>query len=148
MAAPATKKTGHKATLMYAAIGTSTPAVWSASLISIGSFEMTRQELECTGLDTVDYEEFLPGDTVNPGEIEVEYFFNVGGTSASSPMPPITGSVASILITIYNSVTDASFAFNGFITSFTSPELVTNSIMKGKAKIKITGAVTFVAGVD
>lgn len=126
--------TGHGATIAF---GTSS---FTASFLSIGSFEQTREALDNSHLGTTNYRSKTPGDLVEPGEFTLELFFNPEDHGTSDDLPPITAAAETVTITlpISNSgnTTNAAFAGSAFVTSWGSPEMVTDSLMQSTVTVQ------------
>ena len=144
MAVSGMQTTGHGATIAFADSG------FNCQMTSIGGNEVSRESLETTHLSSTDLAKtFVPGDLVDNGERELEFYYQ------RNKRPPITGDPELITITygLNHSVlpngskitasTKASEVFLGFVTSFSQPAMVTDEIAKGTATIKISGDVAF-----
>lgn len=132
MAALATR-TGFGATLTHSG--------FSVKVISIGSFTQSRPKLDTSYLATTSYRTFIPGDLIEPGEFEVTFFYD------SSVEAPIAGSAASTTITLPDSTSGsgsgATIAANAFCTSWSTPELVADTLMQCTATFAWATGPTF-----
>lgn len=144
MAVSGAPTTGHGTTITFADSG------FNCQMTSIGGNEVARESLETTHLSaTSTGKTFVPGDLVDNGERELEFYYQ------RNKRPPITGDPELITITYplnHTVLADgtkvtatgrASEVFLGFVTSFSQPAMVTDEIAKGTATIKISGDVTF-----
>lgn len=129
-------RSGHGAGVAFAT------SAFVASFRSLGSFELTREDLETSHLKTVDYMTFDPGDLVNPGEWTAEFLYN------ADVQPPFIGPKENITITLPGPTMPgwtggAVIAGNGYINSFSTPEIQTNQIMMASLKVKWSGTITW-----
>jgi hypothetical protein len=128
-------RSGHGAGVAF------TTSAFVASFRSIGSFTLSREELDTSHLKTVDYMTFDPGDLVNPGEWTGEFLYN------ADVQPPFLGAKETITITLPGPGASwaggATIAGSGFIKEFTTPELVTNQIMMASFVVKWSGTITW-----
>lgn len=65
-----TYDTGHTTTIAFAT------SSFTAPMILIGSSEMTRPSLDKSHLGTTNYRSFKPGDLVDAGEFDIEFFYD------------------------------------------------------------------------
>ncbi len=129
--------TGHGATLTLA---TST---FTGSLISIGSFEQSREALDKTHLTSGDYKQYTPGDVAEPGQFVVDMFYDMNS------QPPILGDAEVGTIKFVDSSTgiigvgSASIAGSCFVVSWTHPEIVTGTLLRSQMTIQWATGPTF-----
>ena len=128
-------RSGHGAGVAF------TTSTFVASFRSLGSFSVARENLETWHLKTVDYMTFDPGDLVDPGEWTAEFLYN------ADVQPPFIGPKETITITLpgpgVSWAGGATIAGSGFVNEFTTPELVTNTIMTANLKVKWSGTITW-----
>lgn len=127
---------GRGATLT---LGTST---WdSTALIThITPDPLTRASLDTSHLTTTNYRTFMPEDLVDPGGFTVEFHHD------GNAEPPIAGTAVTTTITYpipSGGSTGASIAASAFCTEYTPGAAAVGELMKGSAKFKFTGTVTF-----
>ena len=130
----ATIRTGHGASIAF------TTSAFVASFRSIGSFSMARPEVDTSHLATVLYRTFIPGDLIDPGEFTCEFLYN------ADQQPPISGASETITISCPGpggGIDPATIAGPGFVKSWDSPEMVTDSLMVASVTIKWGGTITF-----
>lgn len=113
-----------------------TTSSFAANITKIGGFEQTRESLEVTQLTSTTSRKFQPADLIDPGEFEVEFYYD------PDDQPPISGAVETTTITMpkpsgYTNA--ATIAGTAFCTSFTTPDLEANKVMVAKAKFKWSG---------
>lgn len=114
---------------------------FTASFISIGGFEQSREALDTSHLGTTTYRTKVPGDLVEPGEFTMELFFNAEDHGTTDDLPPISAAAETITLTLpltaaSGTTTKANFTGSGFVTSWTSPELATDDLMKTSVTIQ------------
>lgn len=131
--------TGHGAVLLFGTSITFVPAV-----ISISGFEMARGDLDKSHLGSGDYREFIPGDITDPGEFTVDFFYD------ANSQPPFLADPETITIRLVDSsagtvhaTTSAQVSGTGYIKSWSTPEVVTGTLMRCQVTIKWSGALTF-----
>lgn len=145
-------QTGNGATVTFG-----TTAVWSSTGLgsgaagvknytSIGGLSPSRDDLETTDLQVVPsgddasaYKTFVPGDTVDAGEITIQAFWEPDGG-----LPPILEAAETITVT-YDDAGDATIAFSGYVKSFSISEAVNDQLLMVDITLKVAGAPTFTA---
>jgi hypothetical protein len=119
---------GNTATIVF---GTSS---WPANVHMIGGTSQTRPKIEDSHLATEDFQTFVPGDLVDPGELELEFEFD------PDDPPPIDGAPETITITHPSALANgATLAGSGFLTEWKSGDLRNNQLAVGTAKIAWDG---------
>jgi hypothetical protein len=124
-------KTGNSGT-----ISLSSSAI-SMSFTKIGEWQTTRNKLEASHLGTVGLKEYVPDDLAEPGEVEVEGFFD-----PRNDLPNINAAAETITITYPKEATGATaatLAGSGFLTMLSRPELVNGTLSKAKFKVAFDG---------
>lgn len=109
---------------------------FEARMTMIGELPRTVSSLEASALDTEDDEESVPGDLKNPGEIDVEFFFD------GEQILPDAGDKSVLTVTYplgEGQATAASYNGSGYFTSVSYPSAQLNNLMKAKAKFKFDG---------
>jgi len=114
------------------AFGTSS---YSTEILSISGNDITREDIDVTHMGSTNYREFIPGDLVDGGTIEMEILLD------PDDQPPIAGAAETITITFpipSGSSNGATLAFTGYINawSWTAP---LEETMSGTITIKIDG---------
>lgn len=146
------EQTGNGATLTFG-----TTAVWSSTGLgtaaagiknytSIGGISPSRDDLEVTDLQDVPagddasvYKRFVPGDTVDGGEITVQGFWEPAGG-----LPPVL-EAPETFTTTYADSGAATIAFTGYVKSFSISEAVNDQLLMIDMVIKVAGTPTFTA---
>ena len=125
------KDTGHGATIAFGTSG------FTAKWRKIGAVEHAGEKVDSTTLDASGFKTFLPGDILDPGEVELEIAFDSEGdqpTALEAETITITFPLAP------GQATPATLAGTGFTMSFTaSPEMSTNTLQVGKLKVAFDG---------
>lgn len=128
-------QTGHKATIAF------TTSAFTASFTKIGGFEMSRESLDTSHLGTTSYRTKRPGDLVDCGQFDVEFFYN------ADQQPPITAVPETVTITLPDSTTGtgsgATVVGSGFFSSFSHPELVSDQMMVASGTVVWASSPTF-----
>lgn len=125
--------TGNTGTIALATSALSFP------FTKIGEIQLTREKLESSSLATLYFKEYEPADLSEPGECEVEGWFE-GKDEFEAKIH-----TAAETITVTYPKTDstssagANVAGTGFLTMIGLPEMVNNSLMKAKFKIAFDG---------
>ena len=135
--------TGHGATLTFDSN--------TVSIISMSGFEQSREALDTSHLGTTDYRTKIPGDLAEPGEFTVEFFFDptAAWSAVADEVPPIeeedVAETCTVIlpISVSGNNTNAQWTGNGFITNWTTPELVTDSLMTSSVTIQWADGPTF-----
>lgn len=126
-----TPDTGQLATAVF-----SGGVTFNARLTMIGELARTMQKLDASALDTTDEMEYVPGDLVDPGEIELELYFD--GEEAL----PEAGEKATLTVTFplgEGQASAASYTASGFFTSVNYPSAQLNNLMKSKVTFALDG---------
>ena len=125
--------TGNKGTI---ALGTS---AISFPFTKISEWQATRGKLESSSLATVDFKEYEPDDLSEPGEVDVEGWFEGKDEFEGK----IKGVAETITVTYPKtdiaSSAGASLAGTGFLTMIGLPEMVNGTLMKAKFKVAFDG---------
>ena len=124
--------TGNQGTITFATSG------FTANFRVIGSVEQTRPKLSVSHLGSTDFDEYCPGDLVDPGELEVEYEFD-----DTAALPDILEQVPELITvtlpTQPGNTSGATFVDKGFILKRSTPELKNNQLQTGKMTIAFAG---------
>ena len=120
---------------------------WSGTVIRFQCPEFTREALEDTDIATSNQKTFVPDDLYDPGELEIEFFWDQSATN----FPPIGGAAESVSLAFplkSGEVTNATLAGTAFVVSSTGPEVVNGSLMRGTMRWKFDGKteVAYTAG--
>lgn len=118
------KITGHLATVSFAASG------FTAAFTELGGAELSRPSLPTTDLATDDWDTFIPGDTVDPGESQYTFFYD------TQAQPPIDGPAETIILTYPDG---ATITRTGFLTGSKEGDAITNEVMMANMSIKFSG---------
>lgn len=125
-------KTGNTGTIV---LGTSALAF---SFTKIGEWQATRGKLESSHLGTTGFKEYEPDDLAEPGEIEVEGWYD-----GDAGVDDISNAPETITVTYPKTDSDstagASLAGTGFLIMQNMPELVNGQLMKAKFKVAFDG---------
>lgn len=127
-------KTGNTGTI---SLGTS---VLQFAFTKIGEYQQTRNKLEVSHLGTTGFKEFIKDDLADPGEIEVEGWFD-----ATKDLENINAAAETITVTYPKEDPDntaATLVGTGFLIMVGLPELVNGSVSKQKIKVAFDGDVT------
>ena len=108
----------------------------NANLLSVRGPGMARISVEISHMGTTAYHAYMPGDLVDPGELELEFEFN------ATTAPPMSSSGGSIVVDFPNSY---RWLCDGFMTAYT-PTAELEERMTASATIKLTGAVAVSSG--
>ena len=123
---------GNTATIAF---GTSS---FTGSITKIGGFEQSREVLDSSVLSLAVGAEMLKvaGDLIEPGEFEVELFYDV------DLQPPIIAAAETITVTMKNSgpTNPANIAGTGFVSKWSSPDIEINSLMVATLTVQWDGA--------
>lgn len=120
----ADKLTGHLATVTFATSG------FTAAFTELGGATYSRPSVPTTDLMTDEYDTFIPGDTVDPGESQYTYYWD------TESLPPINGP-AEIIIVTYPDL--STITRTGFLTGCEEGAAVSSTVMMGTATVKWTG---------
>lgn len=125
-------KTGNTGTIAL------TTSALAFPFTKIGELQFTRGKLESSSLATADFKEYEPDDLCEPGEVEVEGWFE-GKDEFEGKIK-----TAAETITVTYPKTDggsagAKVAGTGFLIMVGLPEMVNGSLMKAKFKIAFDG---------
>ncbi len=136
---------GRGATLT---LGTST---WetAALLTSIQPDAVTRAALETTHLGTTVARTFIPEDLVDNGGFTIEFLCNAsdnsGGTASQIPVLNAAETITITYALVSTSSTGQIITGSGFCTEYTAGQAAVGELIKGSAKFKWAGALTFTA---
>ena len=124
--------TGNTGAIVFGTSG------FTAKYRILGEVEQERPKLNESALDTADYEEYIPGDLAEPGELQIEFYFNPQDTP-----PDVLAAAETVTLTLPLKTTGntaATLAGTGFITKRTiAPNLQNNEVAIGKATIAWDG---------
>ena len=131
--------TGHGATLGFS-VGTTATNWASIEYISIGASEQTRDSLTTSHLGTTDYHTKIPGDLVDAGGFDCEFYYNPLLVEPDTlNLPAITTTAQTITLTLPKTGTTtgsaATIAGTGFVTSFSTPDMTTGDLMTGSLHV-------------
>ena len=130
------KGTGAGATLTFVTSGT------SLGVVSMQHSGVARQAIDKTELATTGGKEYEPGDTYDPGEIQVTFNYD------PDTQPPYSAAAETIRITYplqSGQTTAAKVEAEGFVTSFDEPQLQQDTYMQAQLTIKLSGDLTYTA---
>lgn len=128
---PYLPKTGNGGTIV---LGTSALAF---GFTKIGEWQTTRGKLEASVLATTGFKEYEPDDLAEPGEIEVEGFFE-----GKDDIDDINNVAETITVTYPKTdggAAGGSLAGTGFLIQQGTPEMANGALMKAKFKIAFDG---------
>ncbi|TWT91390.1 hypothetical protein [Neorhodopirellula pilleata] len=131
--------TGQLATAVFAIHADDGGGTFQARMKQIGELQRTIDALETSHLTTEDEKSYIPGDLVEPGEIEMEFFWN------GAALPPDARVRATLTVTLPaapDQSAAASWVASGFFTLRLLPSAQLNTIMMGKTKFKLDGQAT------
>lgn len=124
--------TGNTGTIVLGTSGVSFP------FTKIGEWQATRDKLDASSLATTAFKEYIPGDLAEPGEVEVEGWFE-----GKDDLGSINAVAETITITYpktdSSSAAGGNLAGTGFVTMVNLPELVNGSLMVAKFKVAFDG---------
>jgi hypothetical protein len=112
----------------------------TALITNITPDALTRAALDTSHLTTTNYRTFIPEDLVDPGGFTIEFHHD------GDAEPPISSVPETVTITYplqsgYS--TGALITGSGFCTEYTPGAAAVGELMKGTAKFKWAGSVTF-----
>lgn len=136
--------TGQLATIVFAIHADDGGGSFTARFSQIGELQRTIDALETSHLLTEDEKSYVPGDLVEPGEIECEFFWN---GAALPPDARVRAVVTATMPTAPDQSAPASWTASGFFTMRLIPAAQLNTIMKGKTKFKLDGQAVADGGV-
>jgi hypothetical protein len=124
-------------------VGTGTTIVFgtsgfSASLLSLSASDVSREDIDITHMGSTSYREFMPGDLIDGGTIEMEIAFDPDDEA------PMTGTSETITITFpipSGASTAATFVFKGYVSSW-SWSVPLEESMTATLTIKVDGTGT------
>ena len=126
--------TGNGATLTLSATG----SVGSVRSLNLG--EHTLPAIDSSHLGTTNYISSIPGDLVDPGEVQIEAIF------AQGTAIPDLGAVETITVTFpivtSGNSSNAVYTGSGFLTNMSLPEIVNNELMMMSLTFKLDGVGT------
>lgn len=131
--------TGLTATAVFAIHADDGAGTFTAKFTQIGELQRTIDSLETSHLLSIDEKSFVPGDLIEPGEIECEYFWD------GAEIAPDARVRATLTVTMPTSpaqTAPASWVASGFFTMRLVPAAQLNTLMKGKTKFKLNGLAT------
>jgi hypothetical protein len=118
----------------------------AALITSIQPDAITRAALETTYLGTATARTFIPEDLVDNGGFTIEFLANGSDTNAKIPVytAPETLTITYAVIGS-NSTGQIITSTLAFCTEYTPPTAVAGELLKGSAKFKWNGVVTYTA---
>lgn len=126
--------TGNGATLTLSSTG----SVGSVRSLNLG--EHTLPAIDSSHLGTTNYISSIPGDLVDPGEVQIEVIFAQG-----TDIPDL-GTVEDITVTFpivtSGNSSNATYTGSGFLTNMSLPEIVNNELMMLSLTFKLDGVGT------
>jgi hypothetical protein len=102
----------------------------------IGELQRSIDKLEASALDTEDEKEYVPGDLIEPGEIENELFFD---GEQEIPEPRVKADLTVTYPLAEGQATAASWTASGFFINKVLPSAQLNTLMKAKVKFALDG---------
>lgn len=116
-------------------IGTKTTVAFSSGFLAeirdVTLPGQTRPSIKTSHNGTTDFDTFIPGDLVDPGELEVQMLFD------PTKDPPIDQPAESITVTLRDGTT---WVFTGFLTNY-RPTAPFEDLATAQATIKVSGAI-------
>lgn len=131
-------ETGHGSTVTFA---TST---FTASIISIGGFEMARVVLDKTHLTSGAYRLKKPGDVIDAGEFTLDFFYDMDVQAPFNAVPETVTIKVPDSSTGVVGVNSPTVAASAFCRNFAHPELVTDQLMRSQTVVVWAAGPTFV----
>jgi hypothetical protein len=131
-----TPDTGQLATAVFDIDG---GGDFEARYTMLGELQRTIDKLDASALDTEDEKEYVPGDLIEPGEIENELYFD-GEQDLPEPRTKATVTVTYPLAE--GQATAASWTASGFFIGKVLPSAQLNTLMKSKVKFALDGRET------
>jgi len=129
---PNNADTGNTGTLTFGTSGL------TVNYKQVGEHEETREKLECSHLGTTGYKEYVPSDLVEPGEFEVEFYFD----GALNSLPAITGAAETITKSFPLAASQsvrATVVGTGFFIGRVFPAMANGTLMMAKGKVAFDG---------
>lgn len=123
--------TGNRTTVAFS-------SGFTARTTMVDPGEQSRASLADSDLLTEGYEKFIPGDLVDPGELQLEFFYDPDG-----PRPAVTGVEETITITYRppaGKTNGATHVGKGFVTKWKPGSSKNNEQIQGGAVWKWSGA--------
>jgi len=117
---------GHASTIAF---GTST---FTAALLSINGWELSRESIETTTMATTTWKTFLESDLVDPGTLTVTFEMD------EASVPPITATAAETITISWGGNTN-TWTCSGFITGYSPSASGSEERMTADMTIKLTG---------
>ncbi len=132
---------GRGATLT---LGTNT---WdtAALITSIQPDAVTRAALETTHLGTATARSFIPEDLVDNGGFTIEFLNNGSDANATLPVLLAAETITITYAIVGTSSTAQIITGSGFCTEYTMGSAQVGELIKGSAKFKWAGTLTFTA---
>ena len=133
----ATADTGLTATAVFTTSG----AVGQATR-RIGPMENSVEDIDMSHLGTTVFKEYLPGDLVEPGEVEVELEFDINALAGNNMPVPGTADTLTVDYPIEpgsSNSTNATLSGTGYFKSRTTPELAVGQLMTSTVVFKFDG---------
>lgn len=106
---------------------------------SINWSGITRKPIATAHMGTASWDTFVPGDRVDPGELEIEGMFDAETTFVT----PIAGAAETITITLPSTGAGGTttIAASGFMTEFEFTA-ADEEVQTFRARLKLTGSIT------
>jgi hypothetical protein len=120
-----TPDTGNLATIVFTESG------FTARFKSIGELDRAIGKLEASGLQTDVDKEYIADDLGEPGELDLEFYFD---TTATPPPRGVPDICVVTFPTRSNEGTPASYTGSGFFLNQLFPSLQNGQLQMGKAK--------------
>ena len=115
--------------------GTFTDGTFSSNIISISASEQTLEALDSSHLGTATYMTKVRSDLIDPGTIDVEFFYD-----PNIAQPVIGAAVSTFLITYPTTGgSGATLTGTGFWTSVSSGEVAVGALMRGSGTFVYDG---------
>lgn len=120
--------TGNTATITFGTSG------FTANFHMLSGPEQERPKINKSHLGSADFEEYMPGDLVEPGEIEGEFEYD------PDEQPPISAAVETITLTYPSALANGATCIGtGFVTRWSAPELRNNTLMVARVTVAFDG---------
>lgn len=123
--------TGNTGTIVFGTTG------FTAKYRVLAEAEQERPKLKDSDLSTSQFETYIPGDLAEPGEIQIEFYFDATATPPDIHAVPET---VTLTLPLQSGTTAATLVGTAFLTKRTiTPNLQNNEINIGKATVAFDG---------
>ena len=118
---------------------------WSATVMAINGNDISRVSIQTSHLSTASYHTKIPGDLVDPGNLELELNFDADNVTTNQP--PYNQAAETVTVTFpipatSTNVAGAKMAASGFMTNF-SYGVPLEDKMTANATIELSGVITW-----